>query len=203
MPCGHIQIRFTIWEGFMRSNLCLIISSSIFLLLSIGGCHSTPAPQTMQTAQSTTNKHSARLIQGEFDNIHIPPYIEYEPISLIFTTTEEYDNIDSPYMTYLSLLRKAHEIGGHAIVNVSIEENKSCVKTERSVGPYEKGETVCKYMRFGAALAVKYTKPIKDISTLHAPTALPTPPAPQPEKASIIQTEEHSQSNTGLLGKIF
>ena len=106
----------------------------------------------------------------------------------LFTTTEEYDNIDSPFMTYLSLLRKAHELGGHAIVNVSIEENKSCVKAERAVGPYEKGENVCKYKRFGSALAVKYTKPITDVNTLQ-------PPAPK--------TEDSDQGKSGLMGGLF
>lgn len=161
----------------MRYCVCSIAALFI-ILISLSGCRTAPpplpttqraamptvqptaVPQVMPTTQTTTSKHSASLIKGEYDNIHIPAYTEYEPISLIFTTTEEYDNIDSPFMTYLSLLRKAHELGGHAIVNVSIEENKSCVKTERSVGPYEKGDTVCKYRRFGAALAVKYTKPI-------------------------------------------
>ena len=180
---AYHHLNYSYYGGLsMRFHLGLVILSFIFLMISICGCYSTPTPvaaaaqavsqpirqappqpmppQIMPTDQSTANKHSARLVTGEFDNAHIPPYIEYEPISLVFTTTEEYENIDSPFMTYLSLLRKAHELGGHAIVNVSIEENKSCVKTVRPVGPYDKGDVVCQYRRFGAALAVKYTKPI-------------------------------------------
>ncbi|MBQ8038105.1 MAG: hypothetical protein IJ268_14040 [Proteobacteria bacterium] len=167
----------------MRSYLGLVIS--VFILLLVSGCASMPL-----SSGGSSAKLSASLIKGEYDNIHIPPYVEYEPISLIFTTTEEYDNIDSPFMTYLSLLRKAHELGGHAIVNVSIEENKSCVKTERSVGPYDKDEIVCKYNRFGSALAVKYTKPIMDVNTLQAPV----PKTEEPEPA---------QSKTGLMGGLF
>ena len=215
MPYGHI-CHFMINEklgGYLMRYCVCSIAALFIILISLSGCKSAPTPlptaqhaatpQTVPTAQTTTSKHSARLIKGEYDNIHIPAYIEYEPISLIFTTTEEYDNIDSPFLTYLSLLRKAHELGGHAIVNVSIEENKSCVKTESSVGPYEKGDTVCKYRRFGAALAVKYTKPITDVSALHAPVTPQIAPAPQPETAPVVNTQEHTQSNTGLLGKIF
>ena len=199
---------------------CCVPSIAVLIItvISMSGCSSAPTPSvfsptsnkptvqnaaTMPTSQTTTSKHSARLVKGEYDNIHIPAYTEYEPISLVFTTTEEYDNIDSPFMTYLSLLRKAQEVGGHAIVNVSIEENQSCVKTERSVGPYEKGDTVCKYRRFGAALAVKYTKPITDTSTFRAPVTPQIAPVTQQEKAPVVNTQEHTQSNTGLLGKIF
>ncbi len=107
---------------------------------------------------SSSSAHSSNLITGSYDQIHISPYAEYEPLQLVFVTTEEYENIDSPFLTYLALLRKANELGGHAIVNVSIEESRNCEKITRTIPPYKKDETVCRIKRFGSALAIKYTK---------------------------------------------
>ena len=111
---------------------------------------------------SSSSKHSSTLVTGSFDNIHVPAYSEYEVLSLVFATTEEYADIDMPYLTYLALLKKAQEIGGHDIVNVSIEESKNCYKLSSGVGPYSRDDTACKVKRFGSALAIRYTKPILD-----------------------------------------
>ena len=109
---------------------------------------------------SSSSKHSSTLVAGTYDTIHVPTYSEYEILSLIFVTTEEYADIDVPYLTYLALLKKAQELGGHDIINVSIEESKNCTKTTNGVGPYSKNDTVCKIKRYASALAIRYTKPI-------------------------------------------
>ena len=107
-----------------------------------------------------SSAHSSSLITGSYDQVHIPYYSEYEPIGVVFATTEEYENIDSPFLTYLALMKKASDLGGHAIVNVAIEESRNCQKLSRDVPPYRKDEVACRVKRYGTALAIKYTKNI-------------------------------------------
>ena len=111
---------------------------------------------------SMSAAHSSSLVTGEYDRIQIPALAEYEVLGMVFASTEEYVDIDRPYLTYLELLKKAAEMGGHAIVNVSIEDSRNCVKLSFDEGPYKKKEKACKIKRFGSALAIKYTNIIKD-----------------------------------------
>lgn len=140
-------------------TIVLALVFSLFFFTSCG---------VVSTA-SSSSAHSSQLITGSYGQINVPPYAEYVPLQMVFVTTEEYENIDSPYLTYLALLKKASDLGGHAIVNVSIEESRNCTKLTRAVPPYQKDETACRVKRFGAALAIKYTK-IIDIEKAPAPT---------------------------------
>ena len=149
----------------------------LFCSLMMFSCASLPS--------SSSSAHSSSLITGSYDNVHIPPYAEYEPLTMVFVTTEEYDNIDSPFMTYLALLKKASDIGGHAIVNVSIEESRNCTELNRAVGPYKEKDTACRIKRFGAALAIKYTKVITDGPLVQTPA---------PQEQAPVQTEKTSTS---------
>ena len=135
-----------------KSLLFLIVLSALCLMCN--ACAS--------VSSGSSSKHTSTLVSGSYDKIHVPEYAEYEVLSLVFATTEEYADIDMPYLTYLALLKKAQEIGGHDIVNVSIEESRNCSKISSGIGPYKRDDTVCKIKRFGAALAIKYTKPILD-----------------------------------------
>ncbi len=107
---------------------------------------------------SASNAHSSKLITGSFDQVHVPYYTEYEPIQIVFATTEEFETIDTPFLTYLALMKKASELGAHGIVNVAIEESRNCTKLTRDTPPYKENDTACRVKRFGTALAVKYTK---------------------------------------------
>lgn len=133
--------------------------------------------------------HSSSLVTGSYDQIHIPMCSEYEILGPVFATTEEYIDIKSPYMTYLELLNQAAKLGGHAIVNVSIEESKNCIELKKDEGPYKKEEKACRTKRFGHALAIKYTKPILDGSCVQ--------PAPN-SSTSDKSTEDKAESSSLL-----
>lgn len=144
-------------------------------LLMFCGCRLTPQ-MPIQSAgtnvASTQIEKPSNILTGEelgtkshhvyleeqsdlFDRVHIATdHIYYEPIKLIFIRTEEdADSAAGPYLTYLELLQKAEKLGAHDIINVRIERTENCVKTKRK-------EPECKNIRFGSALAVRYTNPL-------------------------------------------
>ena len=122
---------------------------------------------------SSSSAHSSKLVDGSYEQVHILPYSDYEVLGMVFVTTKEYEKNDRPYLTYLELLKKASELGGHAIVNVSIEESRNCYKLDHDVFPYKTDETACEINRFGSALAIKYTKTITDPVILEQLSSLP------------------------------
>lgn len=134
--------------------------------------------------------HSSSLVTGTYDQINIPKYSEYEVLGLVFASTEEYVDIDRPYLTYLELLKKAEQLGGHAIVNVSIEESKNCEELKTAVRPYKKEEKACRIKRFGSALAIKYTKMILEGPLVEAEK--------QAEAAAAAPAEETSSKSSIL-----
>ncbi len=139
----------------------------VFGLVCLSGCGMMGGGGSV----SATAAHSSNLVRGEYDRIQIPTLAEYEVLGMVFASTEEYVDIDRPYLTYLELLKKAAEMGGHAIVNVSIEDSRNCVKLSFDEGPYKKKEKACKIKRFGSALAIKYTNIVKEGPLVEAVSA--------------------------------
>ena len=115
-------------------------------------------PKTLLAGEDVgTKSHTVELIEGygSFNQLHTATnQVNYEPLKLVFIRTEEDANSkDGPYLTYLELLQKADELGGHDIINVRIERTQNCTKTKKK-------EPECHNVRFGSALAIRYTSPV-------------------------------------------
>lgn len=172
-------------EGFHKFSMASIVCSMFIL----SGCGSMGG----LLGGGASAAHSSSLVTGSYDQIHIPAYSEYEILGPVFATTEEYIDIKAPYMTYLQLLSEAAKLGGHAIVNVSIEESKNCIELTRDEGPYKEKEKACRTKRFGHALAIKYTKPI-----LEGPYSKDMVQSEPDSNTSSKPTEDKTESSSFL-----
>lgn len=139
--------------------------------------------EVLRSEDPGTKSHNVYLEKqsSQFDTVHIPTNkINYEPVKLVFIRTEEDQNsTGGPYLTYLELLQQADKLGAHDIINVRIERTENCVKTVKK-------EPECKNVRFGSALAIRYTKPIT-LKDLESTTSC---------KSSNNVSEQQSTSNT-------
>jgi hypothetical protein len=138
--------------------------------------------EVLRSEDPGTKSHNVYLEKqsSQFDTVHIPNEIDYEPVKLVFIRTEENkDSTGGPYLKYLELLQQADKLGAHDIVNVRIERTENCVKTVKK-------EPECKNVRFGSALAIRYTKPIT-LKALEPNTTC---------KSSNNVSEQQSTSNT-------
>lgn len=169
------------------SKLAILVM--VIAFVSLSGCGMVSGGNT-----SVSAAHSSNLVAGEYDRIQIPALAEYEILGMVFASTEEYVDIDRPYLTYLELLKKAAAMGGHAIVNVSIEDSRNCMKLSFDEGPYKKEERACKIKRFGSALAIKYTNIVKDGPLVEVMSA----EKHEQQVSSVKEDSKSSQSSSPL-----
>ena len=104
--------------------------------------------------QSFTQAHENWGFFGEAARL---PIKDFEPVGLVFTEASfeassragGRGSIRGDVFTYQALLRQAHELGAHAIINVTID---------RQVGSAESfWRDVQQETWFGSALAIRYT----------------------------------------------
>ena len=86
------------------------------------------------------------LVRGTFEDVNIAAK-DFEPISLVFTEITV-DSKSGAFLSYDALLREAHKLGAHAIINVVIEDVVVCSSTVMTSN--------CQTTRYGSALAIKY-----------------------------------------------
>ncbi|MCL1994212.1 MAG: hypothetical protein FWG66_14810 [Spirochaetes bacterium] len=95
---------------------------------------------------------------GAFPRITDLPAKDFEPVQLVFTENVVFPSVQGggEVFTFHQLLREAHAVGAHAIMNVQIDR----VETTRTV---DGREEVVSIRYFGSALAIRYTEPVFDI----------------------------------------
>ncbi|MBQ1265818.1 MAG: hypothetical protein IIY06_03500 [Proteobacteria bacterium] len=86
------------------------------------------------------------LVRGSFEEANIAAK-DFEPVSLVFTEITV-DSKSGAFLSYDALLKEARKVGGHAIINVVIEDVVVCESSAFS--------SDCKTTRYGSALAIKY-----------------------------------------------
>ena len=100
---------------------------------------------------------------GHFENVRIPAK-DFQPVGLVFTEVtltinERAGNrrTEGYVLTYQALLREAHSLGAHAIINVTIDR----VTRINNETEYDwRRTTVTEHTWFGSALAIRYTDAI-------------------------------------------
>ena len=109
--------------------------------------------------QQKTQSVRGGLVTGTFQDAYITAK-DFEPVSLVFAETV-INNASSSVMTYDALLKEAHKLGAHAIINVVIEDVRICESDSFS--------SACVTTRYGSALAIKYTNVVSYPSYLSRP----------------------------------
>ncbi|MCL2325344.1 MAG: hypothetical protein FWC40_02420 [Proteobacteria bacterium] len=129
---------------------------------------------------STTTTQSARggLVRGAFSDVRVAAK-DFEPVQIVFATT------DGALATYNTLLGEAAKVGGHAIVNVVIEEIRVCEGKQSFMG----SSSSCATVHYGSALAIRYTNALEVDKYLSV------------SDDSFMGRMQLEKSNSGFLGK--
>ncbi len=144
-----------------------------------------------------TKEKNGQVIKGYTFDVNTLPMKDYEPVNIVFSRAIIDDSMNTPpSMLYHDLLVKAAAIGAHAVINVNMEETQVCETISRENGDHSQK---CATVRYGAGLAIKYTKTIaaswEEVSADNYKKTISVAPKQEEQKP-----EEPREKKGGLLG---
>ena len=126
----------------MKNKSIFLLPLILMSVLLLAGCMAMPAP----TPRAETLRHDSR---GFFAYATIPVK-DFEPVGLVFTQLEiivdSDGGISGQINTFQNLLREAQRLGAHAVINVTIDNQRDTVRACLISSQQDRNENKCNHL---------------------------------------------------------